>query len=183
MRMPSGLPISSSNTTKRLFLDFKNGRGIWYLKENIISSRVQIHCRPRVECVFQQRWTFLQCLGRYSGNSSEWGPVATHAFAVHEDHTLAHRSHVKNNWVLSVWLVKVSLTWQWTVTMRVVNKDWREWMSEVPFRWPGYLVPGDSMSILERLPLNSPHAFLRVNPLLLTVQFDLFRTSNEVLIS
>jgi hypothetical protein len=52
MRMPSGLPISSSNTTNRLFLDFKNGRGIWYLKENIISSRVGIQCRPRMECVF-----------------------------------------------------------------------------------------------------------------------------------
>lgn len=31
-RMPSGLPNSSSNTTKRLSLDFKKGRGTWYLK-------------------------------------------------------------------------------------------------------------------------------------------------------
>jgi predicted deacetylase len=48
---------------------------------------------------------------------------------------------------------------------------------------PGYLVPRDSLSILDRFPLNSAHAFLRVDLLLLSLQFDLFKTRKEVLIS
>lgn len=70
MSMPSGLPSSSSNTTNRLFLDFKNDRGIWYLKGKLISSRVKVHCRPTKEWVVQQRRTSIHSLGRDSASSS-----------------------------------------------------------------------------------------------------------------
>ena len=56
-------------------------------------------------------------------------------------------------------------------------------MCDVLFHGPGYLIPADSLSALDRFPLNSAHAFLRINLLLLTFQSDLFKTRKEVIIS
>lgn len=150
-------------------------------KQNGMSLGVQV-CRPRTKRRLQQCWTWLQWLRRLSGKSSEWGPVATHAFAIHKYHALAHRAHVKNNGVISVWLVKVSLTWHWTDSGTEI---WRQRLkcmydvsklSSVPFCGPTYLVPGGCPVILGRFPLNTAHALLRVNLLVLTFQSGLFES-------